>query len=283
VDTWVSHSAQLGVTWVDQSAQSLPSFDLPAITTLAPPTPDPSTTQATTITGNLTVNNVDYDALIASPTHKAAFETKCQTTIAGAVGTSAANVDVTLSSGSVTVHYTITTPPSSSTAVLTQLEVAVSTGTLATAVVSSVSLIDGIDSFVSGSMSVSAATPALSEDKGATTTAFLAPLTDDDDDGVPMMEVIGVVCAAGLVGLCVLAVVWLLFCRSTGGALPQGSNFHGVVSQAIAVGDKVRVRNAEGEQWQIGVVASFSPMKVRLDGCRESSEYKFAEKVKDSE
>jgi hypothetical protein len=110
------------------------------------------------IMGSMTVNNVDYNALSSDQALKAAFESRCKTSIASASGTSAANVQVTLSRGSVAVAYSITVPPSSASTVSASLSDAIST-TLSTNVVQALSTIPGINSVVSGSMSVSNMSP----------------------------------------------------------------------------------------------------------------------------
>merc|ERR1712014_552803 len=85
---------------------------------------------------------------------KTEFENQCKNTIAGAAGTLASNVQVTLSSGSVNVDYTIVLPTSSSASARAALTSAIS-GNLTTDLVEALSAISGIDAVTAGSMSVS--------------------------------------------------------------------------------------------------------------------------------
>merc|ERR1711972_195137 len=100
------------------------------------------------------VNNVDYAALNNDTGLKTQFENECKNTIAGVAETSAANVEVILSSGSVKVDYTIVLPTSASASARTALTSAIS-GNLTANLVDARSAIPGIDAVTSGSMSVS--------------------------------------------------------------------------------------------------------------------------------
>merc|ERR1712113_1335041 len=106
------------------------------------------------ILGSFLVSNVDYAALNNDTSLKTEFENQCKNTIAGAAGTLASNVQVTLSSGSVNVDYTITLPTSSSAPARAALTSAIS-GNLTTDLVEALSAIPGIDDVTSGSMSIS--------------------------------------------------------------------------------------------------------------------------------
>merc|ERR1712187_532386 len=106
------------------------------------------------IIGSFLVSNVDYAALNNDTSLKTQFEDQCKNTIAGAAGTTASNVQVTLSSGSVNVDYTIVLPTSSSASARTALTSAIS-GNLTTDLVEALSAIPGIEAVTSGSMSVS--------------------------------------------------------------------------------------------------------------------------------
>merc|ERR1712187_732054 len=106
------------------------------------------------IIGSFLVSNVDYAALNNDTSLKTQFEDQCKNTIAGAAGTTASNVQVTLSSGSVNVDYTIVLPTSSSASARAALTSAIS-GNLTTDLVEALSAILGIDAVTSGSMSVS--------------------------------------------------------------------------------------------------------------------------------
>lgn len=108
----------------------------------------------TTISGSLVLSGVDYDALVADPALKAAFETKCKNIIASFAGTDADNVQITISLGSVKVTYTVTVPSASATATSSALTAAVG-GTLATDLVTALNSISEITTTVaSGTMSV---------------------------------------------------------------------------------------------------------------------------------
>merc|ERR1711870_202468 len=76
--------------------------------------------------GSFLVSNVDYAALNNDTSLKTEFENQCKNTITGAAGTLASNVQVTLSSGSVNVDYTIVQPTSSSASARTALTSAIS-------------------------------------------------------------------------------------------------------------------------------------------------------------
>merc|ERR1712217_293252 len=106
------------------------------------------------IVGSFLVSNVDYAALNNDTSLKTQFENQCKNTIAGAAGTLASNVQVTLSSGSVNVDYTIVQPTSSSAFARTALTSAIS-GNLTTDLVENLRAIPGIEAVTSGSMSVS--------------------------------------------------------------------------------------------------------------------------------
>merc|ERR1712039_357479 len=90
------------------------------------------------IMGSFLVNNVDYAALNNDTSLKSQFENECKNTIAGAAGTLASNVQVTLSSGSVNVDYTIVLPTSSSASARASLTSAIS-GNLTTDLVDALS------------------------------------------------------------------------------------------------------------------------------------------------
>merc|ERR1712217_433948 len=106
------------------------------------------------IMGSFLVSNVDYAALNNDTSLKTQFENQCKNTIAGAAETLASNVQVTLSSGSVNVDYTIVQPTSSSASARTALTSAIS-GNLTTDLVENLRAIPGIEAVTSGSMSVS--------------------------------------------------------------------------------------------------------------------------------
>merc|ERR1712217_933726 len=113
---------------------------------------EPGTTRSTF--GSFLVSNVDYAALNNDTSLKTEFENQCKNTIAGAAGTLASNVQVTLSSGSVNVDYTIVLPTSSSASARASLTSAIS-GNLTTDLVEALREIPGIEAVTSGSMSVS--------------------------------------------------------------------------------------------------------------------------------
>merc|ERR1712039_272501 len=96
-----------------------------------------------------------YAALNNDTALKSQFENQCKNTIAGAAGTLASNVQVTLSSGSVNVDYTIVQPTSSSASTRAALTSSVISGSLTTDLVEALRAIPGIDAVTSGSMSVS--------------------------------------------------------------------------------------------------------------------------------
>merc|ERR1711870_124966 len=106
------------------------------------------------ILGSFLVSNVDYVALNNDASLKTEFENQCKNTIAEAAGTLASNVQVTLSSGSVNVDYTIVQPTNSSASARTALTSAIS-GSLTTDLVENLRAIPGIEAVTSGSMSVS--------------------------------------------------------------------------------------------------------------------------------
>merc|ERR1712039_1165855 len=106
------------------------------------------------IVGSFLVSNVDYAALNNDTSLRTQFENQCKNTIAGAAGTLASNVQVTLSSGSVNVDYTIVLPTRSSASARAALTSAIS-GNLTTDLVEALRAIPGIDAVTSGSMSVS--------------------------------------------------------------------------------------------------------------------------------
>merc|ERR1712217_814593 len=96
------------------------------------------------------LSNVDDAALNNDTSLKTQFEDQCKNTIAGAAGTLASNVQVTLSSGSVNVDYTIVLPTSSSASARASLTSAIS-GNLTTDLVDALSAIPGIGAVTSGS------------------------------------------------------------------------------------------------------------------------------------
>merc|ERR1719478_456535 len=109
-------------------------------------------TPMTTTSGSMTLAGLDFSAL--TDTMKASISTQVIASIASACGVATSAVEVTLSAGSVLVEYTVTTPTSSASSVLSSLTTAISSGTLASDVVSRVSSISGISSALSGSLSV---------------------------------------------------------------------------------------------------------------------------------
>merc|ERR1712217_631442 len=162
------------------SAASLQGGQATTTTTALEPFNDPTTTESTnvgtsgasdatttsdaggsgqpgatrSIMGSFLVSNVDYAALNNDTSLKTQFENQCKNTIAGAAGTLASNVQVTLSSGSVKVDYTIVLPTSSSASARTALTSAIN-GSLTTDLVEALREIPGIEAVTSGSMSVS--------------------------------------------------------------------------------------------------------------------------------
>jgi len=149
------------------AAASLKVGQATTTTTALEPFNDPTTTESSndaggsgqpgatrSILGSFLVSNVDYAALNTNTSLKTEFENQCKNTIAGAAGTLASNVQVTLSSGSVNVDYTIVLPTSSSASARASLTSAIS-GNLTTDLVDALSAIPGINAVTSGSMSVS--------------------------------------------------------------------------------------------------------------------------------
>lgn len=121
---------------------------------VASSTPAQALASAAFITGSFTVTNVDYAALSSDQTMTRAFVTTCQERIARGAATEPANVQVTLTLGSVGVNYRVTVPPSSSGAVSSALTNSFSGGDLVTGIVQDLSAIPSISNFVLGSMSI---------------------------------------------------------------------------------------------------------------------------------
>jgi hypothetical protein len=125
-----------------------------APTPLPTPHPTPAVQAAgAVIVGSMTVANVNYAALCNDQSLKTAFENACKSRIASAASTTPANVEVTLSSGSVIIDYTIAVPSSSGAAVNTALTDAMG-GDFANNMVADLEAIPGITDIVSGGMSV---------------------------------------------------------------------------------------------------------------------------------
>jgi len=113
-----------------------------------------SSTATASITGNMVVNNVDYDALNSNPTIKDDFMNACKDAIASNAGTSANDVEVSLSQGSVKVDYTIEVPTSSGDTVVASLESAVKGGVLAAELTTALNDMSAINTFTTGIIGV---------------------------------------------------------------------------------------------------------------------------------
>jgi len=123
-------------------------------TKLRKPHASGSTSELAIVTSSLTVKNVDYNQLSASPALLGRFEQAMKKAIASAAGTNVApeHVDLSLSAGSVVVLATITPPRGVSTAsVHSKLESAPLGRTLA----STVESVDGIRDVATGPITVS--------------------------------------------------------------------------------------------------------------------------------
>jgi len=158
----------------------LPAGQATTTTTALEPFNDPTTTEVTSggtsgasdatttsdvgggattaIMGSFVVNNIDYAALSNDTSLRAQFESQCKDTVASAAGTSASNVQVTLSSGSVNVGYSIVLPAgTASSSARDALTAAVggADGSLAADLLTALSGIPGITEVTSGSLSIS--------------------------------------------------------------------------------------------------------------------------------
>jgi len=107
--------------------------------------------EVATISGSLTVQHVDCNAIAKNNALRRAFISKCKTIIASKGGTLATDVDITLSSDAGNVSYTIVTPSSSWVAVMTALTSAIA-GDLASELEQALKAIPGITDIVSGSL-----------------------------------------------------------------------------------------------------------------------------------
>jgi hypothetical protein len=116
-------------------------------------------TQVSVIVGSLTIDNVNYDALIANPPVKTSFVNQCKRSLANRASTNVSNVQVRLSSGSVVVAYNITVPKTNEGEALS----AMTAGPVDfnTELVQELGALPDIGDVVSGDMSVSDTVPPM--------------------------------------------------------------------------------------------------------------------------
>jgi hypothetical protein len=103
-----------------------------------------------TVVGEMTVKHVSYPVVAGKPSLKSAFEKACTNVIAANAGIPVADVQVTLSSGSVKVSYEVQVPSSSSKAVRKSL----ASDKVSKDLVAALAEVSGIEAAVVGKMLV---------------------------------------------------------------------------------------------------------------------------------
>lgn len=110
-------------------------------TTTAPSDQGTAFEGSTSVDVQFTVTGISYNSLMANDAVKTEFETKTKTAVATAAGVTAAEVELTLTAGSVVIDASITPPAGTVLSVVAQ---AVQTGNVGTAVVNEIKTIPSV-------------------------------------------------------------------------------------------------------------------------------------------